>query len=197
MREYFVKIFGIMLGAVLVALGYLWFPATPPVKPIDMNAPVTTAFTEQFMATSPADGIAPNDPVLFMDGKEQNLRKQISGKWTVLNLWATWCAPCVAELPSLAALQKHYAGRLNVLALSFDNNTDISKLSKFMTKNKVSGLAFAYDHQLKVRTAIETNGLPTSLLIDPNGKIILILEGHIDWTSDKALAFFDQIVTKS
>ena len=197
MRPYFVKIFGILLGAIFVALGYLWFPTHPPVKSIDLKAPITTTFTGQFMATRAGSGVVPNDPVLFMDGKEQPLRTAISRKWTVLNLWATWCAPCVAELPSLAALQTHYAGRLNVLALSFDNNTDISKLSQFMTKHKVSGLAFAYDHQLKVRTAIETNGLPTSLIIDPNGKIIMILEGHIDWTSDKALAFFDEIVTKS
>ncbi len=200
MRSFFVKAFGVVLGGFLVALGYFWFPTHVPFKPLDLKSPISVAFVEQFMAhraPDPTKNQIPPELVMMNDGAEQSLKSVVKGKWTVLNLWATWCAPCVAELPSLAKLQDHYRGQLNVLALSFDNNTDIKKLSNFMAKNGAQNLTFAYDHRLKVRTLIETNGLPTSLILDPNGKIIVILEGHIDWTSDKALSFFDQIVTKS
>ena len=119
------------------------------------------------------------------------------GQVVVMNLWATWCAPCIEELPPLAALQTKYKGRINVLALSFDNNTNVQNLSKFMAKHNAEGLPFAYDGLLKVRTTIPTQGLPTSLIIDPNGEVIVVLEGHTNWVSDKALAFFESILTKS
>jgi thiol-disulfide isomerase/thioredoxin len=103
------------------------------------------------------------------------------GKVVLINLWATWCAPCIAEMPSLARLQARL-GKLAVLAVSQDRQgADV--VAPFVAKLAVPGLAVYLDPKSSVGHAFGVEGLPTSILIDRDGRVVGRLEGPADWDS--------------
>lgn len=194
MRVHFVKI--LILVSLFVAGGAGYMLLTPSQHyAVDITAPSVVNFTKNFAGVIVPDQLMmiPDEPIMLSDGRIKSFKSLIKGEWALVNLWATWCAPCVTELPSLRDLQKQMPA-LKIIALSFDNNKDIVTLNDFMKKNKVEELTLAYDNALKIRRAITTRGLPTSLLVAPNGQVLLILEGHTEWTTPEALLFFETIM---
>lgn len=107
------------------------------------------------------------------------------GKPVLVNLWATWCAPCVAELPTLDALAKREAGKLIVLTVSQD--TEAGKASAFWAQRKLDGLALYTDPEVKLSVAYAAT-LPTTVLYDSAGKEVLRLTGGFDWAGPDAAA---------
>lgn len=194
MRVHFVKI--LILFCLLVAggAGYMLIKSPQHYK-VDLTAPAVTNFTKDFAGVIVPKEVMmlPDEPIMLSDGRVKSFKSLIKGEWALVNLWATWCAPCVTELPSLRDLQKQMPA-LKIMALSFDNNKEIAALIDFMKKNKVEDLTLAYDNALKIRRAITTRGLPTSLLVAPNGQVLLILEGHTEWATPEARLFFETIM---
>lgn len=118
------------------------------------------------------------------------------GKYVILNFWATWCAPCVEEMPALAALQAQRGGKdLAVVPVSFDFNPDSKKLAGFMRKNGAGALPLYVDLKGVIQRVIPTKGLPTTMILGRDGKILYIMEGGADWSSPKALAFIDFLLS--
>lgn len=107
------------------------------------------------------------------------------GKPLLVNLWATWCAPCVAELPTLDALAKREAGKLNVLAISQDLKP--ATASAFWAKRNLTSLALYTDADVKLSTAY-TAQLPTTVLYDSTGKEVVRVTGGLDWAGPEAAA---------
>ena len=107
------------------------------------------------------------------------------GKPVLLNLWATWCAPCVAELPTLDALAAREGDALQVLTVSQD--LDTAKVVPFLKKTGVAHLPAYTDPKLALSLAFQAN-LPTSVLIDSTGHEVWRITGGIDWTGEKAQA---------
>ena len=124
----------------------------------------------------------PAPPVSFADqsGKTATLA-DFRGRVVLINLWATWCAPCVHEMPSLARLQAR-AGRLTVLAISEDRQ-GAAVVPQFVQKLGLGGLAVFLDPKNDVDHAFGVEGLPTSILIDREGRILGELQGAADWDS--------------
>ena len=117
------------------------------------------------------------------DGAKTNLA-ELSGKPVLVNLWATWCAPCVKELPTLDRL----AGvdpDLQVVAVSQDMGPHASVVA-FLESHKIANLAAYQDPKMGLSGALGAEVLPTSILYDARGKEIWRYVGDLDWQSPEA-----------
>jgi thiol-disulfide isomerase/thioredoxin len=126
--------------------------------------------------------------------------QEIKGQWTILNLWATWCAPCVTELPSLEKLSQYYQSQnLKVLAISIDNAKNVPELKEQIARARLSKntLVQHWDDKGEISDTFWPETLPTTYLITPEGKIIAKLEGDADWFSDDAKALVDSLLKAS
>jgi thiol-disulfide isomerase/thioredoxin len=107
------------------------------------------------------------------------------GTPVLLNLWATWCGPCVKELPTLDALAKREGAAMHVVALSQD--TDPAKVAPFLRAHGIATLHPFTDAKMAWLPAVTAN-LPTTLLFDADGKEVWRTAGDLDWTGAAATA---------
>jgi thiol-disulfide isomerase/thioredoxin len=108
-------------------------------------------------------------------------------RMVLVNLWATWCGPCVHEMPSLDKLQAALGNDLTILAISEDRGGG-SAVDPFLTKHGIRNLTAYLDPESNVAHAFGVDGLPTSFLIDRDGRILGWLKGAADWDSPAMLA---------
>ncbi|MCW3797832.1 TlpA family protein disulfide reductase [Sphingomonas sp. BN140010] len=108
---------------------------------------------------------------------------ELSGKPVLLNLWATWCAPCIKELPTLAKLSKQ-ANAPQVVALSQDMQPQ-STVAAFLDERKIDLEPFQ-DKEMAMSSELGVNILPTTILYGSNGKEIWRYSGDLDWTGLEA-----------
>ena len=130
---------------------------------------------------------------IFQDSKGQERRiKDYTGQPILLNIWATWCVPCVKEMPSLDGLQK-LAGpkQLSVLALALDRQGEI-KVPAFFQRHSIKNLSLFLDPTGQAMFTLKLRGLPTSILLDKTGREIGRVEGDVDWTASENLAFLER-----
>ena len=110
------------------------------------------------------------------------------GKVVLLNFWATWCAPCVKEMPSLDRLQAAMGkDKFAVLPLSLDGPSK-PKVAPFYKDKNLTNLGIYFDKGRKVQQALDVSVLPTSILIDGEGREIGRLQGEADWDKPEAIA---------
>lgn len=110
------------------------------------------------------------------------------GKVVFLNFWATWCPPCIEEMPSLDRLQAKLGGeRFEVLALSLDRSREI--IEAFYQDTDLDQLAIYRDEGGKAMEVFRAGVLPTTLIIGPDGLLLGGLAGPADWASEEALTF--------
>ena len=129
----------------------------------------------------------------FEDGQNGGLER-FEGEVLVLNLWATWCAPCRKEMPQLDALQAHFDGRnVRVIALSLDRGTG-DKPKEFLQELGVKHLTWVHDGSYKSARALGLIGLPTTLIIDTDGYEIGRLAGEADWNSAAVHKLIEQVL---
>ncbi|MGN6847970.1 MAG: TlpA family protein disulfide reductase [Sphingomicrobium sp.] len=128
---------------------------------------------------SPEPAVAFNDP----DGKPVKLA-DFKGKPVLVNLWASWCAPCVKELPTLDQLARR--GNIKVLAVSQDSGPHASVVA-FLQEHKITTLQAYQDSNMGLSGALGPDAvLPTSILYDANRKEVWRYVGDLDWTSPEA-----------
>ena len=120
------------------------------------------------------------------------------GHYLLINFWATWCAPCVVELPSLQKLKDRYEKHgLNVIAVSIDYNKDLAFLEAFLDNRGIGPVALYHDSEKQLRTNIPMSGIPTSYLLAPDGQVLYVFEGDADWNSPESVAFFNTLLGSS
>ncbi len=129
------------------------------------------------------------------DGKPLRLA-DLKGQVLVVNLWASWCAPCAKEMPTLARLQAAYKGKpVRVVAISLDKGAaDIAKARARIAQN--APLAFyhaPYDLAFAFSPAVE--GLPTTVLYDASGRERARLVAPADWSKPEVRAVVDRLLT--
>ncbi|HEX4270826.1 MAG TPA: TlpA disulfide reductase family protein [Rhizomicrobium sp.] len=133
----------------------------------------------------------PAPDVHFTDavGARQGL-DAFHGRYVLVNLWATWCGPCVNELPSLARLAE-FAPGLKVVAI----NTDHEKVDAagFLKSHGAGALPVYLDSDRMMLRSFVVPGLPTTILIGPDGKEVARAEGPADWGSADSVAYFKRI----
>jgi thiol-disulfide isomerase/thioredoxin len=134
---------------------------------------------------------APEVAFMDPDGEAATL-SEMRGKPVLLNLWATWCAPCVAEMPTLNALAKREGDALQVVTLSEDLEGQ-AKAEGFLKEKKLSHLEAWFDPDMKLMGALGVTNLPTTILYDAEGRELWRVTGDEDWTSDKAAKLIAEV----
>ena len=134
----------------------------------------------EFIPASPPQP-APELSFTDLDGKAASLA-DFKGKLLVLNLWATWCHPCLEEMPSLEQLQVNIPDKLVVAAVSEDRGGK-KIVEPFLDKLGLKKVKIYLDPKSDVGHAFEVRGLPTSIVIDTDGKVVGKIEGPADWDS--------------
>jgi thiol-disulfide isomerase/thioredoxin len=125
------------------------------------------------------------------DGLEVGLEKY-RGKTILVNLWATWCAPCVKEMPTLAALKRAYADKpFDVVAVSVDAQGDRTAAMAELKELTGGALSFYQDYTYGIAYAAKAVGFPTTILYGPDGGELARIAGEADWDSPEARALID------
>lgn len=141
------------------------------------------------------------DPVpvadtVFLDetGAEMRLT-DLRGKVVLVNFWATWCAPCRVEMPTLAALQTlRGSDDFMVVTIATGRNA-APEMRKFFDDIGVTNLPLNTDPQQQLARDMGVLGLPASLILNRDGAEVGRLLGDADWSSDSALAIIDALLT--
>ena len=135
-------------------------------------------------------------PILAEDGSMMVLDRY-RGKVILLNLWATWCVPCVRELPALDRLQSALGGRdFTVMALSIDE-ADMEVPVSFVRGLGLKNLDVYLDFTGMMAKAFPLYGLPITYLIDRRGLVIGYLVGAADWDSPEAMKFLSHYIVRA
>lgn len=135
----------------------------------------------------------PDVAFLDADGAEHHLTEFL-GRGMVVNLWATWCAPCVAEMPSLEALSKALAPH-DVAVLPLASDRGGAKLVRaWFESHDIAGLPVLLDPKGALARAWQARGIPTTVLVNRDGLGCARLEGAADWGSAEAVALVRRLV---
>lgn len=119
----------------------------------------------------------------------------LKGQWVIVNFWATWCPPCLVEMPSLQQAQDKWAGQgLRIVAISLDRQMTAAKLRDFIADKGFGPIAAHYDAEGRIMRELKLRGLPTSYILAPNGKAIAVFEGDTDWTDADSDAFIASLL---
>ena len=176
-----------MFRGVAISL-LLAFTAVPTLAADEPNSSVT------FGQFSPAAARRPAPEVAFTDleGKPADF-VEFRGKPVIVNLWATWCQPCLREMPSLERLQEKLAGELTVAAVSQDRGGE-KAVTPFLARLGLDKVQIYLDPKSEVGKAFGVRGLPTSIVLDSEGREVGRVEGAAEWDSDKMRAVLEPLV---
>ena len=124
-----------------------------------------------------------NEVVNFNDAK---------GKVIVVNFWATWCPPCIAEMPSLHKLHNNYRDEV---AFYFISNEKPETVSNFLNKHEY--LFSVHQPLTKYPNAFDVSSIPRTFLIDKRGEIVIDKTGAANWNSSKVRATLDELLKEA
>lgn len=157
------------------------------------NEPVTDPDFEKLSKSIPGFQRILNTPPVpetkFLKGERQAISLQeFSGKALLVNFWATWCTPCVREMPDLNQLSKDFGGeRFEVVAIASGQQVGMNP-DVFLKEKGLDSLALYQDPHASLMKLFDTQTLPTTLIVDKQGRIRGGVRGAIDWNSDAARA---------
>lgn len=186
-----------MFRAALLVLPYLL--AALPANAGELTASELAAIREartgemRKLALLVEPAAALSAPFVGEDGAERTLAPE-AGRIVVLNFWATWCAPCREEMPSLNALQKTLGGdRLRVVTVATGRNSPAA-MKAFFAEHGIDALPLHADPRTALAREAGVLGLPVTLILDPAGREIGRLTGGADWNGEAARDILSRLV---
>ncbi len=159
--------------------------------PQGLNAGTMKSF-EFYQKATPAT----EAPFFDKDGNEKSF-SDFRGKVILVNLWATWCAPCIKEMPDLNGLQEALGGDDFEIVLISENRDGTESSLEFLETNGISHLTTYFDTNRAVARAKNSNALPTSFLIDAEGNEVGRLLGPAEWNSGDAKALINFFISRN
>ena len=111
----------------------------------------------------------------------------------LVNFWATWCAPCIKEMPSLDRLKSKVDGDFDVLAISVDRD-GVEKVNDFFNENKISNLEKFFDIKNSLAKEMDLYGVPTSFFVNKQGDLIGYYQGDMEWDNDTVINFINYLI---
>ena len=191
-------LYGICGLGIVLAIGLLVFsPSFYRQLPPDARADLLTdgfadVFVDEMAGFEVLTPPISTEGLEFLDKDGQSLElSAFHGRLVLINFWATWCAPCLAEMPSLNRLQIALGDedfQVITIATGRNENADIDS---FFTTQNISHLTRYRDPNLRLALALGAGSLPTTVLMDRDGFIIARLQGEADWDSEAALGLIE------
>lgn len=179
----------LMLGFAALAVLYVLFAASS--KPVANGGYARFAQGHlqllQVMEDAPP---LPAQTLLDAEGREVTLAAY-AGEVMVVNLWATWCAPCMEEMPTLGALQRTFEGRVRVIPVSVDSVADSAKAQRALAELSEHSLPFLIESNRGILFSARAAGMPTTIIYDRRGRELARLTGGADWSSPEATALLE------
>jgi thiol-disulfide isomerase/thioredoxin len=190
----------------MAGAGLWWSAGAAPTPPevLRLGAPDAPAATTSRATPVASTGVdklekfkgaepKPMPPLSFIDAEGRRIDlADFKDRVILLNLWATWCGPCVKEMPSLDRLQAQLGGdAFQVVALSLDRGGRAA-VEPFYKKTGVQNLTVFLDPASDSMKALSLRGLPTTILVDPEGRELGRVEGAVEWDAPEVVAFLRQ-----
>ena len=126
------------------------------------------------------------------EGKEISF-SDFQDKVLLVNFWATWCAPCIKEMPSLDRLKEKINKNFDVIAISVDRD-GVKKVKDFFNENKITNLEEYFDTKNSLAKEMNLIGLPTSFFINKKGDLIGYFQGDMEWDNDTVVEFINYLI---
>jgi thiol-disulfide isomerase/thioredoxin len=167
------------LAAALVAAAALAHPAGAAQPARSLNA----------LPGTPAPSFALRDA----NGQVRKI-EDYRGRVVLVNFWATWCAPCLSEMPALTRLERRLAGRpFSVLAINLGQSRDT--VERFLKKSGIR-LDVLYDEDMSAARDWKVRVLPASFVIDPERRVRYTIVGEADWTAPEIVSSIEKLLPR-
>jgi thiol-disulfide isomerase/thioredoxin len=191
-------LWGVALVGVAAVL-YIIAQASTKTAPTQASAPAPasagkaagTSFASKL--TTPAQPTPPPDYAFYDETGKAMKVADLKGKVVVMNIWATWCAPCKIEMPTLAKLAKAYEGKpVEVVAVSIDSVDAADQARLFIAQN--APLKFYHDREMKLpfKLVPAAPGAPTTVVYGRDGLEVGRVAGEADWSGPEARALVEK-----
>lgn len=176
--------------AALAAIGLPWL--LYETRGRDVNASASPPAVLDKMQLTEGAPAAPAVTFYDAEGKALSLN-DFRGRYVLVNLWATWCGPCINELPSLVRLQAELPqDKITVLPLDLERH-DAQKVREFLERTKIEGLPIYIDRDFSAMRGFAANELPLTILIDADGKEIARAAGEQKWDHADSVAYLKAV----
>lgn len=126
------------------------------------------------------------------DGRKVHLA-ELKGKVVFINFWATWCPPCIAEMPSINSLYEKLKNNRNIVFIIVDADHNFNKSVPFMKKNRFTMPLYQVQVASSVPPELVTNSIPATTIIDKDGRIVFHQNGSADYSNPKILEYLNRI----
>ena len=180
---------GVAVVGAAVAV-YIIGQSSTKTAPVVASVPVAKSDFAEKLSTPTEPTPAPD--YVFNDAAGKPVKiADFKGKVVVLNAWATWCAPCKTEMPTLAKLAAAYKGQpVEVVVVSIDEPEKAAQAALFIAQN--DPLKFYHDPAKKILFRLNGQGAPTTVIYGKDGLEQARVSGDADWTSPEARALVDR-----
>lgn len=130
-----------------------------------------------------------------LGGQKRNL-KEFEGKVVILNFWASWCGPCIEEVPSLIKLVEEFKGRVKLITISGDSSrSDIDVFMKSFPGMNNPNIQNVWDEDRSLMQMFDVARLPESMVLGKDHKLVKKLVGSIDWYNADSIAYMDSLLS--
>ncbi|MAW86250.1 MAG: redoxin [Phyllobacteriaceae bacterium] len=186
---------GTLTLAAIAIVGVIYFSGGTPVRAPQGGGQAETASSRSFVMH---EAPRPLPEIEFEDGNGEALTlADLRGKTVLLNVWATWCVPCREEMPTLDALEAELGGPgFEVVPLSVDR-AGPEVVRKFYAEIGIEHLGLYIDASMRASFDLQAPGLPTTLLIDSEGRELGRLVGPAEWDTPEMIAFLKNNLTSN
>ncbi len=143
----------------------------------------------------PTTQYLPPFTVLGPKGELVNIKDSFKGKFVILNVWATWCKPCVKELPELRRLQEAYGnGEYRVVAVSVNAQKEMDDILRYIKKLDVDSIAGYHDYEGQLQKSLKIKDLPVTYIINRRGQLLYRITGEARWTGPEIRNFLNLLL---
>lgn len=177
------------LGAVVTS----WLYNAEKVAKIEIPEEFTSQFN-QFQIHDKPKAFPPE--ILFYDKNDKPYKiDQLSGKYRLINFWALWCAPCMEEIPALLNLAQQWPGtdfEVHLVSLDYPENGD--DFEKKLRRKRLVALDSLYVRDFEIWEKLGIKGLPVTMIVGPDERILFTMKGPADWNDWPAKTFIENLL---
>ncbi len=178
-----------ILGASVVILSAVFINRLNSDGTVNGNTSIKTAHSEENQASAAPAG----DEVIFKDGEGKKVSlKELQGKVVFINFWATWCPPCIHEMPSINTLQAKFKSSKDIVFLMVDVDGNHEKSNAFMKDNNYD--LSVYIPGSKIPSSYLGTSIPTTVILNKKGELAERMEGGRDYATQEMEEYLKQLV---